>query len=148
MRNEMSIEIDRPIEEVFDYTIHHVAEWSLTVVSDEPIEEKPGGVGSTFLCVTEERGRRVDFQGTVTRHEPPNAESVYLVGQFFDIDVEYFFEDLNGRTKVAQRSHVKFKGFAKVMFFLLGWLMKGAGRKAQCAEFDSLKSKLESRAAS
>ena len=31
MRNEASIEIDRPIDEVFRLTIEHVAEWSIKV---------------------------------------------------------------------------------------------------------------------
>lgn len=148
MRNEMSIEIDRPIEEVFDYTINHVAEWSLTVIRDEVIEEQPGIAGTTFLCVTEERGRQMEFHGIVTLHEPPNASAAYFVGQLFDIDVEYLFEDYIGRTRVTQRTNVIGKGFLKVMFFMFGWLMKSAGRKAGRAEFESLKSKLESGAAS
>ena len=52
MKTAASVEIDRPIDEVFDFTIHHVAEWSITVVEDVPIDTKPEGVGSTFRCVT------------------------------------------------------------------------------------------------
>ena len=48
MKHEVSIEIDRPIGEVFDYTNHNVAESSITVVEDEVIEDREGGVGSTF----------------------------------------------------------------------------------------------------
>ena len=43
MQTTMSVEIDRPINEVFDYTIHNVAEWSIIVVKDEVIDEKPEG---------------------------------------------------------------------------------------------------------
>ena len=56
MRSLASIEIDRPIDEVFTYTNEKVAEWSLTVVEDTVIEDKDG-LGTTFLCVTEEHGR-------------------------------------------------------------------------------------------
>ncbi len=55
MHSIASIEIDRPIGEVFAYTNEKVAEWSLTVVEDEIIEDKHG-VGTTFRCVTEESG--------------------------------------------------------------------------------------------
>jgi hypothetical protein len=70
-----SVEIDRPIDEVFTYTNEKVPEWSLTVVEDEVIEDK-SGVGTTFRCVTEERGRRMDFQGVITQWEPRELESL------------------------------------------------------------------------
>lgn len=143
MHTEASIEIDRPIAEVFEYTIHNVAEWSLTVVEDEPIEQTPDHVGSTFRCVTEERGRQMVFQGLVTRHEPPTFSSCQLVGDMFDIDVEYRFEDLSGRTRLTQHSEVKPKGFTKVMFFLFGWAMKGSTCNAVNNELESLKTHAE-----
>ncbi len=67
MQSETSIEIDRPIDDVFRLTNDHVAEWSIIVVEDEVLNEKPGVVGTTFRTVTEERGKRMVFQGLVTR---------------------------------------------------------------------------------
>ena len=46
MKNEASVEIDRPIEEVFRLTNEHIPEWSIVVVEDQVIDEKPDGVGS------------------------------------------------------------------------------------------------------
>ncbi len=109
----------------------------------EPIEEKPGGVGSTFRCVTEERGKTMEFQGVVTRHEPPRLSAIHLTGQYFDIDAEYRFEDLDGRTRVTQESTVAPKGFLKVIFFLFGWMMKKSTCKAVANELNNLKQKLE-----
>jgi Polyketide cyclase / dehydrase and lipid transport len=143
MHSLASVEIDRPINEVFTYANEKVAEWSLTVVEDEVIEDKDG-VGTTFRCVTEEKGRRMEFQGVVTHWEPPTRSAVNLTGPMFDIEAEYRFEDLNGRTRVTQESTVKGKGFVKVMFFLFGWLMKKQGCKAVTNELESLKMKLES----
>ena len=72
MQSSGSIEIDKPIDVVFEYTINHVAEWSTIVVEDEVVEEKNGGgVGTTFRSVTEERGRRMEFAGEVTQYERP-----------------------------------------------------------------------------
>lgn len=143
MLSESSVEIERPIEEVFEYTNNNVAEWSKTVIKDEVIDEKPGRVGTTFLCVTEENGRQLEFQGLVTRYEPPTASAVQLTGKYFDIEAEYFFEDLSGRTRVTQRANVSGKGFTKVMFFLFGWMMYKSGCKAQENELNSLKRLLE-----
>ncbi len=145
MLTEKSVEIDRPIDEVFDYTTKNVAEWSTIVVADEVINEKPEGVGTTFRCVTADRGRRMEFQGVVTRHEPPTAHTVVMTGKQFDIEAEYLFEDLGGRTRVTQLSTVKGKGLTKVMFALLGWLMKKSGCDAVERELANLKRLLESR---
>ena len=142
MHSLASIEIDRPLDEVFAYTNDKVAEWSLTVVEDEVIEDK-NGVGTTFRCVTEEKGHRMDFQGIVTLWEPPTKSAISLTGKTFDIEAEYRFEDLNGRTRVTQESTVSGKGFVKIMFFLFGWFMNKPGCKAVQHALESLKEKLE-----
>ncbi len=142
MNSQSTIEIDRPIEEVFTYTNDEVAEWSLTVVEEEVIEDK-NGVGTTFRCVTEEKGRRMDFAGVVTVWEPPTRSAIHLSGQHFDIIAEYRFEDLGGRTAVTQKSTVKGKGIVKLVFLLFGWLLHKQGCKAAENELLSLKQKLE-----
>ena len=142
MHSLASVEIDRPIDEVFVYTNEKVAEWSLTVVEDETIEDK-GGVGTTFRCVTEERGRRMEFDGIVTAWEPPTRSAIQLTGKSFDIEAEYRFEDLDGRTRVTQESTVSGKGFVRIVFFLFGWAMNKQGCKAVSNELESLKQKLE-----
>lgn len=145
MHSIASIEIDRSIAEVFTYANEKVAEWSLTVVEDEVVEEKHG-MGTKFRCVTEERGYRMEFQGVITRWEPPAQSAVYLTGKSFDMDCEYRFEDLGGRTRVTQESEVRGKGFVKIIFFLTGWLMKKQGCEAARRELESLKKKRESHA--
>ena len=142
MHSIASIEIDRPIDEVFAYTNDKVAEWSLTVVEDEVTEDK-NGVGTTFRCVTEEHGRRMDFQGVVTLWEPPTKSAISLTGKTFDIEAEYRFENLHGRTRVTQASNVTGKGLIKIMFFLFGWFMNKEGCKAVANELENLKAKLE-----
>ena len=146
LKNEGSIEIDRPIADVFEYTTTRVADWSLTVIRDEPLQTvDDGGAGSTFRCVTETNGQQMEFDGEVIRHEPPNISQSKLTGQMFDIDVLYAFEELNShRTRVTQASIVTPKNPAmKVMFRLFGWLMKKSSCSATKLELESLKAKLE-----
>ena len=146
METEASVEIDRPIAEVFDYTIHHVTEWSATVVEDEVIEEKPEGVGTTFRCVTQDRGQRLEFAGVVTRHEPPTLSAIRLTGKF-DLDVTYRFEDLGGsRTRVTQKSVIHARGLFRAFLFVFGKLIRRSSCDAQTNELESLKRKLEERA--
>ncbi len=144
MRTAASVEIDRPIDEVFEYTNEHVAEWSLTVVEDEVINTTPERVGSTFRCVTEDRGCRMEFAGEVVYWEPPHRSAVYLVGRQFDIAAAYDFEDLgDGRTRVSEDAVISPKGFTRVFFAVFGWLFRSSGCKAMENELLSLKRMLE-----
>lgn len=146
MQSAASIEIARPIAEVFAYTLNKVPEWSSTVVEDEVVEDQNnGGVGTTFRAVTEDRGRRMEFAGTVTRHEPPRHSAIRLVGEHFDLEIEYDFEDRGGSTLVAQRSRAKGKGAMKLLFLIItpiAWLT-GMGKKMTLKDLRRLKDKLE-----
>ncbi len=140
MKTTASVEIDRPIEDVFDLTNNHVAEWSEVVIEDQIIEETPDVVGSTFRSITENQGQQMVFEGIVTQYEYPNLNAVQLVGQFFDIDAAYFFERITShKTKVTQVSEVRPKGGLKIIFLLFGWFMKSASCKAAEKELNNLK---------
>jgi uncharacterized protein YndB with AHSA1/START domain len=148
MNNDASVVIDRPIDEVFRLTTEHVAEWSIIVVEDTVLEEKPGGVGTTFRTVTEEGGRKMVFEGVVVRYEPPFVNAVRMTGAMFDIDAVYLFEDLGGRTRVTQKSSVAGKGFFKLFLALFGWLMNKSSCQALEKELQSLKKFCEQHASS
>ena len=139
MQSTASIVIDRPIEEVFRLTNECVPEWSIVVVGEERDEQTPHVVGSTFRTITQDHGRRMEFQGVVTDYTPPTFSAVELTGQAFDIRAEYVFEDLGGKTRVTQKSEVQGKGLFKFFFPLFGWLMKKSSCQAAQHEMESLK---------
>lgn len=143
MQTEASVEIDRPIEDVFDFTNDHVAEWSTTVVEEKIIEETSERVGTKFLCITESRGKRMDFQGVVTRWERPHASAIELIGDSFDIHATYLFESLPAGTRVTQQAVISPKGFVKVIFFLFGWAMSKSSCNEAQQELNNLKNTLE-----
>ena len=60
MQTSGSIEIDRPIDEVFRLTNDHVVEWSPTVVAEEILHQTENEVGTTFRVVTEENGNQME----------------------------------------------------------------------------------------
>lgn len=138
MKNAGSIEIDRSIEDVFELTNNHVAEWSVIVVEDTVVEGD-GGVGSRFHMVTEEKGRRMEFQGIVTRHDPPYRNAIQMTGELFDIEAEYTFEDLGGRTRVTQHSRVSGKGYFRPILMIFGLFMRKSSCDALHNELRSLK---------
>ena len=145
MKTEASIDIDRPIEEVFTYTTTKVEEWSNIVEEDEVIEDVNGGdVGTTFRTVTLERGRTMEFDGEVIENDPPHLHAVRMVGDQCTIHARYTFEDVGGRTRVSQASVVEAKGFWGFVFKAFGSFMKKAGCRALEEELESLKRNLES----
>lgn len=116
-----------------------VVEDNEVVVEDEVLEERPGGVGTTFRTLTQERGKRMESRGVVTRHDPPKRHAVRLTGQMIDIEAEYLFENLSGRTRVTQGSEVFAKRLLRHLMPLFGWAVRKSTRKAQEAELNSLK---------
>jgi hypothetical protein len=81
----------------------------------------------------------MEFQGVVTKHDPPHANAVRLTGDMFDIETEFTFEDLSKRTRVTQRANVTGKGFFGVFLKLFGWMMNKSSCNAQENELHNLK---------
>ncbi|PCJ54152.1 MAG: hypothetical protein COA70_05825 [Planctomycetota bacterium] len=132
MQTERTIVIDAPIEHVFDVASNRVGEWSTIVVEDKWSGGAMEGVGAEFEVVTENRGKRMDFQGVVTAWDPPFGSESDMFGQYFNIYVKNTLEDLGGKTRLTQISSVNGKGFFKIMFALTGWMMK----KSSCDSMD------------
>lgn len=141
MNTEGSIEIDRPIELVFQWTVDNVADWSEVVLEDELIEEHPDVVGSRFRTVTGtgSQGRLV-FEGVITQFEPPFLHAIHMTSKTFDLDVNYEFEQLSAnRTRVTQRSTVSFRGILRLIFKFIGGLASRASHEACMKELRRLK---------
>ena len=148
MQSSAKIEIDRPVQEVFDYTLYNITEWSTMVIEDEVTSEGPVGKGTTFRTVTEDRGRRMEFTGEVIEHEIPSRHRIILRGKSFDMHVIYEFEPLGDKsTRLTQHSDVTAHGFLKVFFFLFGWLMKKSGCDEVNRQLANLKKCCEANAA-
>ncbi|MCA8996285.1 MAG: hypothetical protein KDA80_04855 [Planctomycetaceae bacterium] len=144
MRSEASIEIQGPIDEIFRITTEDVAAWSRTVIEDKVIEEHPGVVGTKFHVVTQENDQRMEFEGVVTRFEPPLAHGSFLTGKLFDIDVAYLFEELSpDQTRVHQISEVHGKGWFRLLLKVVKFFAADAGNGAALEELRRLKSYCE-----
>lgn len=142
MNYSASIMIQRPIEDVFDLTLHHVAEWSNIVVEDEVIEDVSNGdIGTRFRTTTVDRGREMIFEGIVTEHEPPTLSSIEMRGGVrLTIIATYEFSRVDGGTQVTQHTSVSGKGIIFNLFFLLfGWLARKSSCDAAYNELQSLR---------
>lgn len=144
MKSTGQVEINRPIVDVFRLTTERVSEWSNVVMTDEMTHETEDVVGSTFVTVTSDRGQEMEFQGVVTKHDPPNLHAVSLEGKLFNIKTEYWFQSVSDRTHVSQRTQVTGKGFFKILLPILGLISGKVHREATFKELESLKKFCES----
>lgn len=136
---EFSKEIDRPIEEVFDYVIEpeNDEEWKPLVINAPPADEEMA-VGTTWrleiesiIGTTELENECIEFERP-TRFGYRNEGSVATEGL-------YTFEEVEGRTLVTWTGTSTFKGLMRLAKPLVGRMMRNEIQNSM----DELKSVLE-----
>ena len=143
MRVEESVEINRPVEEVFSYASdpEHFPEWSGIIL--EAHKEKPGepiAQGDRFTTVSKFLGRTFETPFEVTAHEHNRRHSHKSKGG--PLVQEYtstFEETAQGGTRFTQIVEGEPGGF----FRLAGPLLERAGRRQFRADLETLKDLLE-----
>ena len=143
MRIEESVEIHRPVEEVYEYVANpeNLQEWAGTVV--ETRKDTPGPLleGSTFTSVAKFLGRRVESPFEVTAHEHPRRHSHKSTGGPLPTEWTLTFEEVAGGTRYTQVAEGEPGGF----FGLVGPQLEMAGRRQLRTDLENLKDLLEAR---
>ena len=84
----------------------------------------------------------MEFQGEVTAWSEPTQSSIQMIGERFDIEVDYAFEKIGDGTRVTQTSRSSTKGIMLViLLFFIGWIMAKQGCDA-AERLQSLKANL------
>jgi len=143
MRVEESVEINRPVEEVYDYVANpeNLPEWAGTVI--ETRQDTPGPLlkGSTFTTVGKFLGRRFETPFEVTAHEHNRRHSHKSTGGPIPQEWILTFEETAGGTRVTELVEGEPGGF----FGLAGPLLERVGRRQFRADLENLKDLLEAR---
>ena len=143
MRIEESVEINRPLEEVYEYvaTPENLPEWAGTVI--ETRKDTPGPLleGSTFTSVGKFLGRKIESPFKVTAHEFPRRHSHESTGGPLPTEWTLTFEEVAGRTRYTQVAEGEPGGF----FGLVGPLLERVGRRQLRTDLENLKDLLEAR---
>ena len=144
MRVEESIEINRPLEEVFDYVaeVGNFPEWTahtLEVRKDTPSIPQQG---DRFTVAIKSVGRRFETPYERTSYEPKRRYTDRAVGgpipnQRWD----YTFQEVPGGTRLTQAVEAEGGGFLK----LLEPLQKRAVKRQPRKDLQTLKDLLEAR---
>ena len=142
MRVEESVEINRPVEEVFSYvsTLENLPEWAgpaLEVRKDTP---GPPKEGDTFTSVAKFLGRRFETPFQITSVEPNRRLSYHATGgPLPDQRWTLACEEVSGGTRYTQVVEGEPRGF----FRLADPLLERALRRQFRADLETLKDVLE-----
>ena len=143
MRIEESVEINRPVEEVYAYVANpeNLPEWAGTAI--ETRKDTPGPLlkGSTFTVVGKFLGRRFETPFEVTAHEFPRRHSHKSTGGPFPMEWTLTFEEVAGGTRYTQVADGEPGGF----FGLVGPLLERLGRRQLKTDLENLKDLMEAR---
>ncbi len=146
MRVEESVEINRPVEEVYQYVAdpEHLPEWAGIIL--EVQKEAPGPLteGTRFTTIGKFLGRRFETPFEVTAHESPQRHSHKSTGGPIPQEWTLTFEQTQGGgtrfTQVVEGEPGRF-------FRLAGPLLERAGRRQFRTDLENLKDLLEARGA-
>jgi uncharacterized membrane protein len=113
---ENSVEIDRPIEEVFDFVtnIENLPQWAGPVQEAQQTSEGPLGVGTTQSQVAQFLGRKVETSQEVTEYEPNTRFSTKSTSGPLPMEIHYVLEPSGEGTRVSLEGNVDAGGFFKV----------------------------------
>lgn len=140
-RMEKSVDINRPVEEVFAYAtdIKNWPKWHETIMEAEQTSAGELGVDTTFKGKASMEGRTAEFTGKMVEYDPnKRSRKVMDFGNFTNED-ELTFEPIDGGTRFTLAYDVKVHGFAK----LLSSRLNSAMRKELEQAMNSLKTILE-----
>ncbi len=143
MRVEESVEIDRPMEEVYEYVANpeNLPEWAGIVIETRKGTPGPLLEGSIFTSVGKFLGRRIESPFEVTAHEFPRFHSHKSTGGPFPTEWTLTFEEVAGGTRYTQVAEGEPGGF----FGLAGPLLERVGRRQFRTDLENLKDLLEAR---
>jgi uncharacterized membrane protein len=113
---ERSIVIDRPIDEVFEFT-HDPANdalWQTTLVESKLLTDGPMRVGSQWREVRRFLGKRVETVMELTEYEPNTRSAIKMVFGPIPLKGGYLLESLNGSTRFTATGELDAHGFFKL----------------------------------
>ena len=120
---ELSIVINRPIEEVFGFlaNLENDVKWRSEWVETKNTSGGTLGVGATFCLTGEFLGRRIPTIYEVTEYKPNQIAAWKAVSGPLPLKFRRIFEHGEGGTRFTIKYEAEVRGFFKlVMLFLAG----------------------------
>jgi uncharacterized protein YndB with AHSA1/START domain len=142
IREEHTVVIERPVEDVFAFTTNPNNEslWQSTSLETEQTSEGEVDVGTTFRNTTKFLGRRIESTYQITENDPPHRQCVRITSGPLPGAACYLYEPADGgSTRFTQNFETEVGGFFK----LAEPLVARAIRRQMEADMATLKDLLE-----
>ncbi len=142
IQHEVSIHLNRPVEQVFAFLIDpsNLRAWQSNLIETEQLTEKPLRVGTRFREVRRMGRRATEYQAELTEFEPNKRFTTKTVTGP-ECVVSYIFDPENDGTRLSYKFILQTSGG---MMRLLEPLIAGSIKKETRSDFENLKRILES----
>ncbi len=126
IRFEVSIVINRPLEEVFAFlsNLENNSKWRSGQIEARKTSEGPIGVGTTYRMVNNVLGQRLEGEAEVTEYEPNRKQASTSKSGYFPLAAQRIFERAVGGTRVRFVVEAEPGGIFKVAEPLLASMAK------------------------
>jgi uncharacterized protein YndB with AHSA1/START domain len=139
VRVELTIEISRPPQEVFDYLtqLEKLPVWQASAV-----ESRADGPLAQGTRISERRsfmGRDIDTEVEVAAYEPPHRLTLRALEAPLKLSIDHVLEEMNGGTRLSVTAEGKATGALR----LAGPAVESGARRELTRDFRRLKELLE-----
>jgi carbon monoxide dehydrogenase subunit G len=141
VRFELSIDIARPVHEVWEYLTEpeHVPEWQSSAVSSHQISDGPMGVGTLLEDERRFLGRRARSQVEVSEYEPEQLFTLHGLSGPVRFTVRHRLEEDDGGTRLHVEAEADPGGIGR---FVRPMIERAAEHELK-GDFARLKTRLE-----
>jgi uncharacterized membrane protein len=113
---EANININRPIEEIFNFVtdVNNAAKWQSGIIEAQATSNGANGVGTTYKYVNQVMGRKIETEGEVTVYEPHNRYAWKSTNGPFPLSGGTTFEETSDGVSVTETVEAEPGGFFKL----------------------------------
>jgi uncharacterized membrane protein len=142
MKYTVEIEINKPVSKVIELfnSVENMYKWMEGLEKFEPISGKPGEVGAKSKLTFKMKRGTLEMVETITvKNLPKEFSGTYDAKGVHNIVKNFFHELPDGKTRYVTDQEFQFKGFMK----LLGFLMPGMFKKQSMKHLTAFKNFVE-----
>ncbi len=141
VKNELSIIIQRPIEEVFVYVsdLRNGPQWQTGLYEVRRLTNGSLGIGTQFASVRKFLGRKLEGVVELVAYEPHNKLAIKSTSGSVPFEQSFLFESAAGGTRVSTAIELHTSG----LMGLAEPLIAGSLKREMALAFDDLKDLLE-----
>ncbi len=143
VKHELSIKINRPIKEVFDYVanLQNGPQWQSGLFEVRQLTQGSPGMGTQFTAVRKFLGKKLEAVTEIVGYEPNSKLAIKSASGSVPFEESYLFESTADGTKLSTVLELHTAG----LMGLAEPMIAGSLKREMEADFGNLKQLLESR---